>query len=72
MSYAEDPGRIPLTEPSASLPRVVSIQNAYSLTCRTFDAHLAECCFEEEVSLIAYSPLAMGLLTVMIVIVSKT
>ena len=49
---------------SASLPLVASIQNAYSLTCRTFDTHLAECCLEEGVSLIAYSPLAMGLLTV--------
>ncbi len=46
------------------LPRVVSVQNAYSLTCRTFDAHLAECCHQEGVALLAYSPLAMGLLTV--------
>jgi aryl-alcohol dehydrogenase-like predicted oxidoreductase len=48
----------------AFLPRVASVQNAYSLTCRTFDAGLAECCHEEGVSLLAYSPLAMGLLTV--------
>ena len=46
------------------LPRVASLQNAFSLTCRTFEAHLAECCQEEVVSLLAYSPLAMGLLTV--------
>lgn len=42
---------------------VVSLQNAYSLLCRTFDAGLAECCHAERVSLLAYSPLAMGLLT---------
>ena len=49
---------------SLLLPRVASLQNAFSLTCRTFEAHLAECCQEEGVSLLAYSPLAMGLLTV--------
>ena len=37
---------------------------ARSLLCRTFDAGLAECCHEEGVRLLAYSPLAMGLLTV--------
>ncbi|KAG2498164.1 hypothetical protein HYH03_003921 [Edaphochlamys debaryana] len=47
-----------------SLPRVVSLQNAYSLTCRTFDSGgLAEACHVEGVGLMAYSPLAMGLLT---------
>lgn len=35
-----------------------------SLTCRTFDIALAEVCHMEGVSLLAYSPLAMGLLTV--------
>jgi hypothetical protein len=35
-----------------------------SLTCRTFDIALAEVCHLEDVSLLAYSPLAMGLLTV--------
>lgn len=46
------------------LPRPVALQNAYSLTCRTFDSSgLAECCYEEKISLLAYSPLAMGLLT---------
>jgi aryl-alcohol dehydrogenase-like predicted oxidoreductase len=42
------------------LPRIVSIQNAYSLLNRTFDSHLAEACYREEVSLLAYSPLAFG------------
>ena len=46
-----------------SLPQPVSLQNAYSLLCRTFDTALAECCHRERVSLLAYSPLAMGLLT---------
>ncbi|XP_024542944.1 uncharacterized protein LOC9635254 isoform X2 [Selaginella moellendorffii] len=45
------------------LPRVLSIQNAYSLLCRTFDYGLAECCHHESINLLAYSPLAMGLLT---------
>jgi aryl-alcohol dehydrogenase-like predicted oxidoreductase len=48
----------------STLPRVASLQNAYSLMCRTFDAGLAEVCHLEGVALLAYSPLAMGLLTV--------
>eukprot|EP00798_Chlamydomonas_sp_ICE-L_P008230 gene8230-1496_t len=48
----------------SSLPRVASIQNAYSLTCRTFDSSgMAEICHREGVGMLAYSPLAMGLLT---------
>jgi len=42
------------------LPRIVSIQNAYSLLNRTFDSHLAEACYREDVGLLAYSPLAFG------------
>jgi len=43
---------------------IVSVQNAYSMLCRTFDTGgLAECCAAEDISLLAYSPLAMGLLT---------
>eukprot|EP00240_Pyramimonas_obovata_P006073 CAMPEP_0118959350 /NCGR_PEP_ID=MMETSP1169-20130426/63087_1 /TAXON_ID=36882 /ORGANISM="Pyramimonas obovata, Strain CCMP722" /LENGTH=322 /DNA_ID=CAMNT_0006907483 /DNA_START=424 /DNA_END=1388 /DNA_ORIENTATION=+ len=48
---------------SGSLPRVASIQNAYHLLNRTFDSTLAEVCHREDVSLLAYSPLAMGHLT---------
>ncbi len=44
-------------------PRVVSIQNAYNLLNRLFDNGLSEICHLENVSLLAYSPLAMGLLT---------
>mmetsp|Transcript_14214 Transcript_14214/g.41381 ORF Transcript_14214/g.41381 Transcript_14214/m.41381 type:complete len:484 (-) Transcript_14214:91-1542(-) len=54
----------PQATPSPSLPRVASLQNAFSLTCRTFESGgLAEVCAEEGVSLLAYSPLAMGMLT---------
>jgi len=44
-------------------PRAVTIQNEYSLMCRLFDTDLAELCHHEEVGLLAYSPLAAGLLT---------
>jgi len=45
------------------LPRVVSIQNAYSLLNRTFETGLAEVAFREDVGLLAYSALAQGNLT---------
>ncbi|XP_020425986.1 uncharacterized protein LOC18767342 isoform X2 [Prunus persica] len=44
-------------------PKIVSVQNSYSLLCRTFDSGLAECCHHERISLLAYSPLAMGILS---------
>ena len=44
-------------------PRVLSIQNEYSLLCRLFDLDLAELCHHEQVDLLAFSPLAAGLLT---------
>ena len=43
--------------------RIVSIQNEYSLLCRLFDTDLAELCHHENVQLLAFSPLAAGLLT---------
>jgi aryl-alcohol dehydrogenase-like predicted oxidoreductase len=46
-----------------NLPRVVSIQNPYSLLNRTFEVGLAECAEREDVGLLAYSPLAFGMLT---------
>ncbi|KAK9856101.1 hypothetical protein WJX84_005029 [Apatococcus fuscideae] len=52
-----------LAQVSESIPRIAAVQNAYSLVCRSFEEGLAECCHREEVSLLAYSPLAMGLLT---------
>lgn len=45
------------------LPKVVSIQNAFSLTNRVFQIHLAEACRFNNVGLLAYSPLGFGLLT---------
>lgn len=45
------------------LPRVVTIQNEYSLLCRYFDLDLAELCVNEDVPLLSYSSLAAGLLT---------
>lgn len=46
------------------LPRMASIQNAYNLVNRTFeDGGLEEVCVREDVSLLAYSPLAQGYLT---------
>ena len=44
-------------------PRAQSIQNEYSLLCRTFDGDLAEFCAQEGVTLLAFSPLAAGLLS---------
>ncbi|PLX36206.1 MAG: aldo/keto reductase [Hyphomicrobiales bacterium] len=45
------------------LPRVASIQNEYSLMCRLFDLDLGELCVAEDVDLLAYSPLACGILS---------
>ena len=45
------------------LPRVVSIQNEYSLMCRIFDLDLAELAHHEKVGLLAYTPLSSGLMT---------
>ncbi|TCS38005.1 aryl-alcohol dehydrogenase-like predicted oxidoreductase [Paucimonas lemoignei] len=45
------------------LPRIVSIQNPYSLLNRTFEIGLAEFGFRENIGLLAYSPLAFGVLT---------
>ena len=45
------------------LPRVASIQNEYSLLCRLYDTDLAELGHNEDVGLLAFSPLATGFLT---------
>ncbi len=45
------------------LPRIVSIQNPYNLLNRTFEIGLAEVSLRERVGLLAYSPLAFGMLT---------
>lgn len=46
-----------------SLPRIVSIQNQYSLLNRTFEIGLSEIAIKERVGLLAYSTLNMGVLT---------
>lgn len=45
------------------LPRPVSIQNPYSLLNRLFEVGLAEVAVREQVGLLAYSPLAFGVLS---------
>ncbi|MDR2093498.1 MAG: NADP(H)-dependent aldo-keto reductase [Azoarcus sp.] len=50
-------------EKSTDLPRIVSIQNPYSLLNRTFESGLAEFSHRERIGLLAYSPLAFGVLT---------
>lgn len=45
------------------LPRVAAIQNPYCLVNRSYENGLDETCHRLEVSLLAYSPLAFGLLT---------
>ncbi|XP_075639782.1 uncharacterized protein LOC142611593 isoform X2 [Castanea sativa] len=54
---------IQIAERGPGHPKIVSVQNSYSLLCRTFDSGMAECCHHERVSLLAYSPLAMGVLS---------
>lgn len=44
-------------------PRVASLQNEYSLMCRLYDTDLAELSVNEDVGLLAFSPLAAGLLS---------
>jgi len=46
-----------------SLPRVAAIQNEYNLICRMFDTDLAEVAHHEDVGLLAFSPLAAGILS---------
>ncbi len=45
------------------LPRIASIQNIYNLIAREFELGLTEACHHEKVSMLAYSPLAFGLLS---------
>ena len=48
---------------ASGLPRVASVQNAYCLLNRAYENGLDEVCHHLGVSLLAYSPLAFGLLT---------
>lgn len=45
------------------LPRVVSVQNPYSLLNRSYEVGLAEISIREQCGLLAYSPLAFGVLS---------
>ncbi|RMG58248.1 MAG: aldo/keto reductase, partial [Gammaproteobacteria bacterium] len=45
------------------LPRIVSIQNPYNLLNRSYEVGLAEFSHREGVGLLAYSPLAFGVLS---------
>ncbi len=44
-------------------PRMVSVQNPYSLLNRSFEARLAEVALREDCGLLAYAPVAAGVLT---------
>ncbi|MEE9552114.1 MAG: NADP(H)-dependent aldo-keto reductase [Gammaproteobacteria bacterium] len=46
-----------------NLPRIVTIQNPYSLLNRTFEIGAAEFAHREDVGLLAYSPLSFGVLS---------
>ncbi|UJF19677.1 NADP(H)-dependent aldo-keto reductase [Vibrio sp. SS-MA-C1-2] len=46
-----------------NLPKMVSIQNPYSLLNRSFEIGLAEISQHEEIGLLAYSPMAFGALS---------
>ena len=46
-----------------NLPRSITIQNSYSLLNRTFEGDLAETSIRENIGLLAYSPLAFGVLS---------
>jgi aryl-alcohol dehydrogenase-like predicted oxidoreductase len=46
-----------------TLPRMATIQNEYSLLCRRFEGDLQETSMAEDIGLLAWSPLATGLLS---------
>ncbi len=46
-----------------SLPRMITIQNPYSLLNRTFEVGLSEISLREKIGLLAYSPLGFGVLS---------
>lgn len=46
-----------------AMPAPVSVQNPYNLLNRSYEVGMAECSHREHVGLLAYSPLAFGVLT---------
>ena len=47
----------------ASLPRMITIQNPYSLLNRLFETGMGEIAIREQIGLLAYSPLGFGVLS---------
>ena len=45
------------------LPKMITVQNPYSLLNRSFEVGLAEISIREKSGLLAYSPLGFGMLT---------
>ena len=52
-----------INESKHSRPKIISIQNPYSLLNRTFEIGNSEICHKENIGLLAYSPLGFGTLT---------
>jgi aryl-alcohol dehydrogenase-like predicted oxidoreductase len=48
---------------AAGVARPITVQNEYSLLCRLWDTDLAELAHNEDLTLLAFSPLAAGLLS---------
>lgn len=46
-----------------NLPRMITIQNAYSLLNRVFEGDMAEIAIRENIGLLAYSPMGFGVLS---------
>ncbi|WP_223032588.1 aldo/keto reductase [Hanstruepera marina] len=46
-----------------NLPRMITVQNAYSLLNRVFEGDMAEIAIREGIGLLAYSPMAFGVLS---------
>jgi aryl-alcohol dehydrogenase-like predicted oxidoreductase len=46
-----------------NLPKIKTVQNPYSLLNRSFEVGNAEVCLRENIGLLAYSPMAFGLLS---------
>jgi aryl-alcohol dehydrogenase-like predicted oxidoreductase len=46
-----------------NLPKMVTVQNAYSLLNRVFEGDMAEIAIRENIGLLAYSPMAFGVLS---------
>ena len=52
-----------IEESKKDLPRMITIQNAYSLINRVFEGDMAELSLRENIGLLAYSPMAFGVLS---------